>query len=66
MKSSERSAFAVITGASSGIGHAFAHLLANDGFDLVLISRNESRLRDVKNEIDAKYSTKAKIIAKTE
>lgn len=57
-----RTRFALITGATSGIGNGFAHVLAQDGINLVIIARNETRLKQVKNELEAKYSIKVKII----
>lgn len=43
----------LITGPTSGIGRAFATALAGEGRDLVLVSRDESRLRSVADELHA-------------
>ena len=43
---------ALITGASAGMGKQFAIDLANLGLNLVLVGRNESKLEEVKNEIN--------------
>lgn len=52
---------AVITGASKGIGKATAEKFASNGFDLVIVSRNESELQKVKPEFEQKYRIDCKI-----
>jgi uncharacterized protein len=39
---------ALITGASSGLGLEFVKLFAKDGYNLVLVARNESKLQELK------------------
>ena len=56
-------AWAVVTGATDGIGKAYAFELAKMGMNLVIISRTESKLQDVKKEIDAKnYGSEVKYL----
>lgn len=46
--------YAIVTGATDGIGKAYALALAKKGMSIVLISRTEDKLKSVKSEIDGK------------
>lgn len=48
---------AIITGASGGIGAATAQRLAAEGWAVVLVSRNESRLNEIAERIDRHHAT---------
>ena len=54
---------ALITGASSGIGHAFAHALAARHMNVVLVARSEERLRTLAIELSQQYHIHAEVIA---
>lgn len=53
---------ALITGASSGIGRAFALALAERGMSVVLVARSEERLRELAEEVSRKYGVRAEVI----
>lgn len=51
--------WAFITGASDGIGKAFAFDLASRGFNVVLHGRNRKKLEDVEAELQDQYPSRA-------
>nr|XP_013002343.1 very-long-chain 3-oxoacyl-CoA reductase-B-like isoform X1 [Cavia porcellus] len=55
-------AWAVVTGATSGIGKAYAHELARRGLDIVLISRSLSKLEQEAREIERLHGRSTRII----
>ncbi|VDD74331.1 unnamed protein product [Mesocestoides corti] len=53
--------WAIITGATDGIGKAFAEELAADGLNIFLISRNSDKLAKVAQELERTYKIKTKV-----
>ncbi len=55
--------WALVTGASSGIGEEFARQLAAKGLSLVLLARREERLKKLADELRSKHGVQTRVVA---
>jgi len=55
--------FAVVTGASSGIGEAFAATVAADGWDLAITARRGDRLRTLAGRLASEHGVQVQTCA---
>jgi short-subunit dehydrogenase len=69
MKRSEMNKFlnkygewALVTGASKGIGLEYSQQIAAKGLNVVLVARSEDRLRNLATAIEKDYSVKTRIV----
>ncbi|HEY8936654.1 MAG TPA: SDR family oxidoreductase [Cyclobacteriaceae bacterium] len=56
--------YALVTGGSSGIGYELAKLLAEDGYNLIIVARNENDLAAISREIKQQYGIDVVTISK--
>ena len=62
MNNSEVRRTALVTGASSGIGAAFAEVFASEGFDLVITARRETRLQELADRLTRDFAVRVHVI----
>lgn len=55
---------ALITGASAGIGLAFAEALARRGYDLWLVARREARLREIAERLATQHTVRVDFLVR--
>lgn len=56
--------YVLITGASEGMGREFSRLFAQNGYPLVLVARNQSRLDEIANELRISHGIDVKTLSK--
>ena len=54
--------WALITGASDGLGKEYSIQLAKSGFNIVLMARNQKKTQDVADQIAKEWNVKTKVI----
>jgi len=54
--------WALITGASAGIGQAFATVFARNGFNLVLLARREDKLKSIAAQMEKLFEIQTKVL----
>ena len=59
-----KGSYALVTGASSGIGYELAKLFAKDGKDIVVIARSKDKLDGLKKDLEKAHGTKVMVLVK--
>lgn len=56
--------YALITGATSGIGYELSRLFAKDGYNLVIVARKEYELNETAEKLTSEFGVNVEKIAK--
>jgi short-subunit dehydrogenase len=56
------SKWAVVTGATAGIGESFTRILAHDGFNIVLVARDLERMKERAAHLESQFKVQTAII----
>ena len=56
------SKWAVVTGATAGIGESFTRILASDGFNIVLVARDIKRMKERAAHLESQFKVQTAII----
>lgn len=59
-----RNKYALITGATSGIGYEIARLFAKDSYNLILVARSRERLQQIANDLKTEFAIEVTPIEK--
>ena len=54
--------WALVTGATAGIGRSFVDHLAGQGHDIVLVARDTARLREVADQTSARFAVRTQVL----
>lgn len=60
----EKNSYAIVTGASSGIGYQYARVLAEKGYNLLIISNVEDELQEKKQQLEQDFPIVVKALTR--
>jgi short-subunit dehydrogenase len=59
-----KDSYALVTGASSGMGYEYAKLFAKDGKNIVVLARSQDKLEELKRDLEKEHGTKVMVLVK--
>jgi short-subunit dehydrogenase len=59
-----KDSYALVTGASSGMGYEYAKLFAKDGKNIVVLARSRDKLEGLKRDLENEHGTKVMVLVK--